>query len=90
MATSAERQRAYRQRQLKDEVPPGGRISVIVDAKAKRTLERLATYYELTQRAMLERLLQDAQVALLKRLEAIPNGIDDYNDEKSRPSLVTV
>lgn len=53
--SSAERQAAYRQRHLKDETGTGERINLVVDQHAKLALERLATHYAVTQRAMLER-----------------------------------
>jgi hypothetical protein len=89
MATNAERQRAYRLRHLKDETGQGERLSVVVDSQAKRALERLAVCYGVTQRAMLERLLQGAELALLDRAQASPNGGADYYDGQLRLDAVT-
>ena len=58
--SNAERQAAYRARHLKDENGQGERISLLVDIHAKRALERLAIRYAVTQRAMIERLIADA------------------------------
>lgn len=55
--SSAERQRAYRDRQRE----AGERLNIFVDVTAKRALERLARHHAVTQRAMLERLLADAE-----------------------------
>jgi len=63
--SNAERQAAYRARHLKDENGKGERISLLVDIHAKRALERLARRYAVTQTAMLERLLKDAERAIL-------------------------
>lgn len=66
--SNAERQAAYRARHLKDENGMGERISVLLDIHAKRALERLAKRYAVTQRAMLEKLLKDAERAMLDTL----------------------
>ena len=63
--TVAERQREYRQRHSED----GERINMAVDAHAKRALERLARHHGLSQRAMLERVLSEAESALVGSLE---------------------
>ncbi len=89
MATNAERQQAYRLRHLKDETGQGERLSVVVDSQAKRALERLAACYGEPQQAMLERLLQDAERALLGRAQAIPNGMADYCDSQLRLAVFT-
>ena len=89
MATNAERQHAYRLRHLKDETGQGERLSVVVSSQTKRALERLSVCNGVTQRAMLERLLQDAERALLDRAQAIPNGVADYYDGQLRLDAVT-
>ena len=68
--TNAQRQAAYRARHLKDVEGTGERISVLVDAHTKRALERLATRYTVTQRAMLQNLIADAERALIASLSA--------------------
>ncbi|HEU4855302.1 MAG TPA: hypothetical protein VFS89_08465 [Nitrosospira sp.] len=63
--SNAERQAAYRTRHLKDEDGKGERLNLVIDLHAKRALERLATCYTVTQRAMLERILVEAERAAL-------------------------
>lgn len=73
MATNAERQRAYRQRHLQDiSDSMAARINVIVGAGTKAQLERLARHHGLSQRAMLERLLADAE----REVSAAPGYFD--------------
>jgi len=61
-ATGAERQAAYRRRHL-DEIDTldSARLNMIVPTATKRALERLAVRYAVTQRAMLERIVEDAE-----------------------------
>ena len=68
--TNAERQAAYRERHLKDEQGMGERLNMVVDMKAKLALKRLAIRYGVTQRDVLEGLIEDAEDALLKELSA--------------------
>lgn len=82
--SSAERQRAYRTRHLKAEKGNGERLSVVVDIHAKRALERVARCYGVTQKAMLEKLLKQAERAAIKKAAAIPGGDADYYDGKLR------
>lgn len=63
--TAAERQRAYRQR-IRD--GQGERINLTVSVTTKHQLERLAHHYGVTQRAMLERLLADAEGSVVDGL----------------------
>jgi hypothetical protein len=63
--TNAERQRAYRQRQAE----VGKHLSVWVDVTAKRALERLSCRYGVTQRAMLERVLVEAESRTVEGLK---------------------
>ena len=81
--SNAERQAAYRARHLKDENGQGERISLLVNVHAKRALERLARRYAVTQRAMLEKLLNDAQTALLDTLT--PDEQASYYADKPLP-----
>ena len=68
--TNAERQAAYRERHLKDEQGMGERLNMVVDMKTKLALKRLAIRYGVTQRDVLEGLIDDAEDALLKELSA--------------------
>ena len=63
MATNAERQRAYRQRHLQDVDSIGARLNLVVSVQAKAQLGRLARHHGVSQRAMLERLLAEAEQA---------------------------
>ena len=58
--TNAERQRAYRQRHLADVEGSRARLNVIIDQRATLALRRLAAHKGMTQAAMLERLILDA------------------------------
>ena len=80
--SNAERQRAYRVRHLKDENGTGERLNIMLDLHAKRALERLAKCYGVTQRAMLEKLLIQAESAALDAVSPLPNGQADYYDGK--------
>ncbi len=66
--SNAERQAAYRQRHLKDENATDERLSLLVDIHAKRALERLAARYGVTQRAMLQTLITDAERVVVNAL----------------------
>lgn len=68
--SNAQRQAAYRQRHLKDENSTDERLSLLVDLRSKRALERMAIRYGVTQRAMLETLVADAEKVLLGTLSA--------------------
>ena len=48
----------------------GERLNMVVDMKAKLALKRLAIRYGVTQRDVLEGLIEDAEDALLKELSA--------------------
>ena len=63
MATNAERQRAYRQRHLQDVDSIGARLNLVVSVQAKAQLRRLARHHGISQRAMVERLLAEAEQA---------------------------
>lgn len=64
MATNAERQAAYRRRHLAAVDGQGERINIVVHDQAALRLKRLAAHYGVTQKAMLETLLADAEHAL--------------------------
>jgi integrase/recombinase XerD len=51
---------------------------LVIDLHAKRALERIAACYGVTQRAMLERLLVQAEEAALRRAGKLPRGQADY------------
>ena len=80
--TNAERQAAYRARQLKSEDATGERLNLIIDLHAKRALERLSSCYQVTQRGLIEHLLMQAQSAALDKLEATPGGATDFYESK--------
>lgn len=67
--TNAQIQAAYRARHC-NELASARRLDLLIDADAHTALKRLATHYRVTQRAMLERLIADAQAALLTTLDA--------------------
>ena len=83
--SNAQRQADYRLRHLKDESAQFERLSLLVDLHAKRALERLACCYGVTQRAMLERLLLQAdQLAQEHAARESPNGQAHYFDRQIR------
>jgi hypothetical protein len=63
--TNAQRQAAYRARHLKDADGLGERLNTLINAASKQSLERLATLHGMTQRAVLEKLISDAERAVL-------------------------
>jgi len=80
--TNAQRQAAYRARHLQCVDGQGERLNMIVNIHTKRALERLASAHGLTQRAMLERLIAQAERHTLDAL-AIRSGADrDYYDKR--------
>lgn len=66
--SNADIQRRYRERQKQED--GGERLNTIISVSGKRRLERLARHYAVTQRAMLERLLAEAESATV-------DGLDD-------------
>ncbi|MEP6969767.1 MAG: hypothetical protein ABJA49_04945 [Betaproteobacteria bacterium] len=80
--SNAQRQAAYRQRQLHDIDGRGERLNIVLDTTAKRTLERLASCYGVTQRVMLQNLLANAEQAALSRLLGLPDGPSQYYDRR--------
>ncbi|MBI3144480.1 MAG: hypothetical protein HYZ18_04275 [Pseudogulbenkiania sp.] len=82
--TNAQRQAAYRARHLKEESGSGERLNAVIDLHAKRALERVATCYGVTQRALLEHLLIEAE----RQAVAQAGGREaDYYDGKLRLPL---
>ncbi|GAA4017863.1 hypothetical protein GCM10022212_11960 [Actimicrobium antarcticum] len=82
--TNAERQALYRQRHLRTEDSTGELLHAVINLHAKRALERLAKCYGLTQRALLERLLIDAERQTIDSAGRLPNGQADYYDGRLR------
>lgn len=64
--SAAERQREFRQRKLTEGTD--ARLDVLVSATAAAALKRLARHHGMTQRAMLERVLVDAEGATVAAL----------------------
>ena len=64
-------------------IPRFERLSLLVDLHAKRALERLACCYGVTQRAMLERLLMQANLlAQEQAAQQDPDGQAAYFDKR--------
>lgn len=71
MATkNADRQAKYREQHLKDDNGTQSRLNMVIDMHAKKRLERLAAYYAVTQKEILERLLASSEKAVLDGLPA--------------------
>ena len=70
MTSNAQRQRAYRERHLKDAGGKGERLNTVINLSAKRSLERLASCYGITQRALLERIVAQVESELLTKLDS--------------------
>ena len=73
--TNAQIQAAYRRRHLKDVDATSARLDILIDQSAKLTLQRMATHYRVSNRAMLERLLSEAQSTLLASLDSDEQGL---------------
>ena len=73
--SNAERQKAYRASRLKAGENGELRINTFVTTSAALTLKRLAKHYAVTQRAMLERLIGDAD-------KAVSGPMDDAEFER--------
>ena len=78
--SNAERQAEYRARQRED----GARqvLSTVVPFRTKNALTRLAACYGVTQREMLERIVEEAERRLLDRVGN--RHADAYYDQKLR------
>ena len=81
--SNAERQRAYRERHLSDLEGQGERLNAIIKLSTKRSLERLASCYGVTQRAVLEKIIAEAETRLLSRLGAKKQAA--YFDKQLQP-----
>ena len=81
--SNAQRQRNYRDRHLKqsgEAYEMLERINQMISHSAKSSLKRLASYYGVTQRAMLERVIEEADHWLIN---TPPNEQhNDYYDMK--------
>jgi hypothetical protein len=66
----AARQAAYRQKHLHDLDGTKARLNLILDQRAKLALARLARHHGLTQTALLEKLLSEAQNQALAGMTA--------------------
>ena len=90
-SNNAQRQADYRARHLKSEDAQLQRLNLMIDLHCKRALERLASCYGVTQKSMLERLIQHAQeVALLEAEGISPNGPADYYAGRLRLPMASV
>ena len=79
--SNAQRQRAYRDRHLKLTDEPDNlleRINQMVSLPAKNALKRLASYYGVTQRAILESAITNAERTLFDTLSG--ERQNDYYD----------
>lgn len=88
--TNAQRQAAYRARHLHDIDGQGERINAVVSINAKCALERLASYYGITHRAVLERALAQADREALAQVAKLPRGELDYYDRRLRADAGSV
>lgn len=88
--TNAERQAAYRQKHLQDEDAGCERLNVVLDLSAKRSLERMASAYGMTQRDILERVIADAEKAALVIAASLRRGQDLYYDQQIQLDYVTL
>ena len=82
--SNAQRQAAYRARHLKSADVLDERLNLMIDLHAKCALERLALCYGVTQRALLQSLLIQAQRVVIQRLNAmpeLPNAVNQYYDK---------
>jgi hypothetical protein len=81
--SNAQRQRAYRDRHLKSTDESDDlleRINQMVSLPAKNALKRLAFYYGVTQRALLESAIANAERTLFDTLPGVHQN--DYYDMK--------
>ena len=89
--SNAQRQADYRMRHLKDVDGELERLNLLIDFHAKFALERLAYCYGVTQRAMLERLLMQADLlAQEQAAQEFPDGQAGYLDKRIRLQWKTV
>jgi len=76
--TNAERQVEYRARQQELGNMGDQRLNTMIDLSATYGLERLAKCYGVTKKAMLERLIWDAESNALEIAAKKTNGVSRY------------
>jgi hypothetical protein len=85
--TNAERQAAYRRRHLHDLAVEGvemlERLNLLVSISAKARLERLAACYGVTQRSLLEHVLDEAENIAVAALPG--RTLSDYYEKRPTP-----
>jgi len=86
--SNTERQRAYRERHLYDIEGQGEQLNTILNLSTKRSLERLAACYGVTQRAALEKIIDEAESRLLSRLGSKKQRA--YFDKTLQPGELSV
>jgi hypothetical protein len=78
--SNAARQAAYGRRHLNEvDTIDSARLNMVVPVAAKRTLERLAKCYAVTQREILNRLLADAERIVTDGMRG--RALRDYYDD---------
>jgi hypothetical protein len=83
--TAAERQAAYRQRRNEDD--GDRRLNTWVTSGASLALDRLARHYQMTRRAILERLILAADNEVLRGLELdSPNWASYFTPRSEEPN----
>ena len=82
--SNAERQAEYRARHLKCDDVKSERLNLMIDTDTKRRLERVCRCYGVTKRAMLERLLLQAEQDALDEADQTPTGQAEYFDGRLR------
>lgn len=58
------------------------RLNVVIDQQAKDAIERLASYYAVSQREIIERFMCHAETCVVDALE--PNSVDKYYQKNLR------
>ena len=67
--TNKQIQSAYRTRHLKDVEGTGARLDMVIDDAAKTALKRMAAHYRVTQRVMLQTLIDDRHKLLTASMD---------------------
>jgi len=68
--TNAQIQAAYRARHCKDlDTASASRMDMVIDSTSLTALRRMAAHQGITQRAMLQKLINEAQTVLLHTLD---------------------
>ena len=80
--TGRERQAEYRQRHLRDVEGEKTRLDAIVSDQAMNALKRLSKHYNLTQVALLERVLLEEQQRVTA--EMTDQEYEDYRESVTR------